>query len=63
VSRAEPLCDLQRLHEALIDLLRPVSATALGGICTLGVTLIWMYLFPKLRKTVHLSGVDASEQA
>jgi MFS family permease len=43
---------------ASADLLGPVIATVLGGICTLGVTLMWMYLFPRLRQADHLSGVD-----
>lgn len=40
------------------DLFGPIIATVLGGICTLGVTLAWMYFFPKLRKADHLTGAD-----
>lgn len=43
---------------ASADVFGPVVATVLGGICTLGVTLLWMYLFPKLRRADQLSGVD-----
>ena len=36
----------------------PVPATVLGGICTLAVTGLWMYWFPKLRQADDISGAD-----
>ena len=35
----------------------PVAATVLGGICTLVVTLLWFFWFPKLRQADDLSAV------
>ncbi|WP_374384353.1 MFS transporter [Dongia sp.] len=46
---------------ASADLFGPVIATVLGGVCTLGVTLMWMYLFPRLRKADHLTGIEADD--
>lgn len=43
-------------------LLGPVEATVLGGISTLVVTLLWMRLFPKLRKADDLSGAEGAER-
>jgi MFS family permease len=34
----------------------PVAATVLGGICTLTITGIWMWWFPKLRRADDISG-------
>ncbi len=48
---------------ASADLFGPVIATVLGGICTLAVTLMWMYLFPRLRTADHLSGIEAEDGA
>jgi MFS family permease len=39
----------------------PVEATVLGGIATLVVTLLWMRLFPKLRKADDLSGAEGAD--
>lgn len=41
-------------------LVGPVEATVLGGLCTLVITLLWMQLFPKLRKADDLSGVEGA---
>ena len=41
----------------------PVAATVAGGICTLAVTLLWMWWFPKLRRADDLSGADAPQRA
>jgi hypothetical protein len=34
-------------------LLGPVTATVAGGIAAIGVTLVWAYLFPELRRAAH----------
>jgi MFS family permease len=41
----------------------PVVATVAGGICTLLVTLLWMWWFPKLRRADDISGADAPQRA
>ena len=35
----------------------PVAATLLGGACTIGVTFLWLLLFPALRRADSLSNV------
>jgi MFS family permease len=37
----------------------PVFATVAGGICTLLVTMLWIWWFPKLRRADDISGADA----
>ncbi|TDQ84327.1 putative MFS family arabinose efflux permease [Dongia mobilis] len=39
----------------------PVAATVLGGICTLAVTGLWMWWFPKLRQADDISGADSGK--
>lgn len=39
----------------------PVPAAVIGGACTLVVTLLWMWWFPKLRQADDLSGADSAE--
>lgn len=45
------------------SLFGPVIATVAGGICTLAVTLLWMWWFPKLRRADDISGADAPQHA
>lgn len=40
-----------------------VFATVAGGICTLAVTMLWIWWFPKLRRADDLSGADAPQRA
>jgi MFS family permease len=40
------------------SLVGPVTATLLGGACTLAVTLVWLLLFPALRRADSLTDVE-----
>jgi predicted MFS family arabinose efflux permease len=48
---------------SVAGIIGPVPATVLGGICTLVITLLWMFWFPKLRRADDLSGTDGAEQS
>nr|WP_298682033.1 MFS transporter [uncultured Dongia sp.] len=43
---------------SVAGLIGPIPAALLGGVCTLIITLLWMFWFPKLRRADDLSGVE-----
>ena len=43
---------------SVAGLIGPIPAAVLGGVCTLIITLLWMFWFPKLRRADDLSGVE-----
>ncbi|MBL8710133.1 MAG: MFS transporter [Rhodospirillaceae bacterium] len=47
---------------AVARVIGPVEAAVLGGVCTLAVTGLWMFWFPKLRQADDLSGAEGAKE-